>query len=450
MNVYVSRSLQTFRGALICNFSYGSFIKPLRNKTLLLNKFIVVKSRLNSSLCNKSCSLTFDSIRRFDYKYGCCRFYTTNNTNIAIEPNEWMTLSFYSFNLNVQLSLEKLRENMLNKLEEMGLVGRIYIATEGINAQVSCPKEKLEELRKYCDEELNLKGTDFNFSTYHVKAFRKLNVKIRKQIVADRLESGSYDLSKQPVYLTPEEWHEVLSNSKESPILIDMRNQYERQVQECIILGYFVNSIRPDVDTFRDSIKAMNEICEGKQNEKIYMYCTGGIRCSKAGAILLSNGFKSVYMLKGGITAYGRFIMENPSIISLYKGRNFTFDKRLGEPITDDIVSQCHSCGKPCGAYTNCRNKTCNLLFIQCEECKIRLKRTCGTDFCFQLVHTWDEKYGRPSTFDDVKPGLECVYDHIHRTRPKLVIKRLGGTTANISTDIIPDIIKQKDKQMKK
>lgn len=120
-------------------------------------------------------------MRRFDYKYGCC-FYTTNKTNIAIEPNEWMTLSFYSFNLTVQPSLEKLRENMLNKLEEMGLVGRIYIATEGINAQVSCPKEKLEELRKYCDEELNLKGTEFNFSTYHVKAFRKLHVKIRKQV----------------------------------------------------------------------------------------------------------------------------------------------------------------------------------------------------------------------------------------------------------------------------
>ncbi|GBB88652.1 hypothetical protein RclHR1_15200009 [Rhizophagus clarus] len=442
MNIYVSRSLQTFRGAIIYNFSYSSLIIPSLNKTILLNKFTVAKPRLISSLCNISCSLTFDLIRRFDYKYRY-RFYTINKTKIAIEPNEWLTLSFYSFNLNVQLSLEKLRENMLNKLEEMGLVGRIYIATEGINAQVSCPKEKIVDLRKYCDDELNLKGTEFNFSTYHVKAFRKLHVKIKKQIVADRLESGSYDLSKQPVYLTPEEWHEALSNSKELSILIDMRNQYESEV------GYFVNSIRPDVDTFRDSIKAMNEICEGKQNEKIYMYCTGGIRCSKAGAILLSNGFKSVYMLKGGITAYGRFVLENPSITSLYKGRNFTFDKRLGEPITNDVVSQCHTCGKPCGTHTNCRNKTCNLLFIQCEECKTRLKRTCGTDFCFQLVHTWDEKYGRSSTFDDVKPGLECVYDHIHRTRPRLVIKRLGGTTANISTDIIPDIIKQKDKQTK-
>jgi len=155
-------------------------------------------------------------------------------------------------------------------------------------------------------------------------------------------------------------------------------------------------------------------------------------------------------VLKGGITAYGRFIADNPSVISLYKGRNFTFDKRLGEPITVDVISQCHTCGKPCDTHTNCRNKTCNLLFIQCEECKIRLQRTCGTDFCFQLVQAWDKKYGRPSTFDDVKPGLECVYDHVHRTRPRLVIKRLGGTASNISTDMIPDIVEQRDKQMKK
>ncbi|RIA98109.1 hypothetical protein C1645_813158 [Glomus cerebriforme] len=422
MNKCFSRGLQTFRGTLAYIYSYGSFTKSLYNKNIPLGKFIIFNPWLNLfPIFNKRCSLTFDTIRRFDYKYGSYRLYTTNKTNVAIEPNEWMTLSFYSFNLNVQLSLDKLRENMLSRLEEMGLVGRIYIATEGINAQVSCPKEKLEELRKYCDEELNLKDIEFNFSTYHVKAFRKLHVKIRKQIVADGLEFGSYDLSKQPEHLAPEDE-----------------------------IGYFVNSIRPDVDTFRDSIKAMNKICEGKQNEKIYMYCTGGIRCSKAGAILLSNGFESVNVLKGGITAYGRFIGANPSITSLYKGRNFTFDKRLGEPITNDIVSQCHTCGKPCGTHTNCRNKTCNLLFIQCEECKIRLNRTCGTEFCFQLVQTWDEKFGRPSTFDDVKPNLECVYDHVHRTRPKLVIKRLGGAAANISTDIIPEIIKQKDKQMKK
>ncbi|CAI2165903.1 12444_t:CDS:2 [Funneliformis geosporum] len=441
MNISIPRSLQLFR---IHHSRFFSFSFLARHKIITLDKF---NSRPNSSfIFNKRYSLTFDTSRRFFCKYGSYHFYTTS-TNFALEPKEtpieWRTFSFYSFNWNLQASLQELRENMLSRLEEMGIVGRIYIASEGINAQVSCPIEKLEELRKYCDEVLNLNDVVFNFSTYHVKAFRKLHVKARNKIVADGLESGLYDLSKQPYYLAPEEWHKALSNAKEPPLLIDMRNHYERQI------GYFVNSVRPDVDTFRDSIKAMNEICEGKQNEEIYMYCTGGIRCSKAGSILLSKGFKSVKMLKGGITAYGRFVKDNPSVTSLYKGRNFTFDKRLGEPITNDIISQCHTCGKPCDTHTNCRNKTCNLLFIQCEECKIRLQRTCGTEFCLQLIQAWDEKYGKPSTFDDVKPGLECVYDHVHRTRPKLVIKRLGGTASEISTDIIPDIIEQRDKQIK-
>lgn len=169
-----------------------------------------------------------------------------------------------------------------------------------------------------------------------------------------------------------------------------------------------------------------------------FCYLLGGIRCSKAGAILLSNGFKSVNVLKGGITAYGRFISSNPSIKSLYKGRNFTFDKRLGEPITNDMVAQCHTCGKPCDTHTNCRNKTCNLLFIQCQECKVTLNRTCGSKFCLTVVNSWDEKFGKPldGTFDEVKPGgLPCVYDHVHRTRPQLVIERLGGKVANISIE---------------
>ncbi|CAG8556700.1 2366_t:CDS:2 [Ambispora leptoticha] len=373
---------------------------------------------------------------------GCRCQYSTNaneqNTQSKNIPTvDWKTLSFYSFHAFPNSFLHKTRELLLLKFGEMGIVGRIYIATEGINAQLSCPVEQLDELRKFCDQELKLENLEFNFSTIHVKAFRKLNVKIRNQIVSDGLEKGSYDLSNQPKHLSPEEWHTALSNAKTPIILIDMRNHYESEI------GYFENSIRQDVDTFRDSIISMNKILEGKQNEDIYMYCTGGIRCSKAGAILLSNGFKSVYVLKGGITAYGRYITLNPSVTSLYKGRNFTFDKRLGEPITNDIVSQCHTCGEPCDTHTNCRNKTCNLLFIQCQECRKRLSRTCGSEFCLRLVKAWDEKFGRPSGFDDVKPGYQCVYDHVHRTRPKLVIERLGGASANVPSDLVEMLLEK-------
>ncbi|CAH1764059.1 6167_t:CDS:2 [Entrophospora sp. SA101] len=399
------------------------------------------QKNLRSSIEKNNLKFNRDSS---DY-YSYIRYYTTKNPEIINEEPivDWITLSFYSFTSFPENSLNALREKLLTNLTELGILGRIYVASEGINAQISCPKDKLNKLRKFCDEEMNLKTIEFNYATLHEKAFRKLNVKIRKQIVADGLESGSFDLSKQPKHLEPEEWHFSLTNAKKSSILIDMRNHYESEI------GYFESSIKPDVDTFRDSIIVMNEICKGKQNHEIYMYCTGGIRCSKAGSILISNGFKHVNVLKGGITAYGRFIASNPSINSLFKGRNFTFDKRLGEPITNDVVAQCHTCGKPCDRYTNCRNKACNLLFIQCQDCRDNLLRTCGTDFCFHLVKAWDEKFGRNQKFDDIKPGLECIYDHVHRTRPRLVIERLGGNVINPSKDLIKKILEQDIKQLK-
>ncbi|CAG8512294.1 4926_t:CDS:10 [Ambispora leptoticha] len=371
------------------------------------------------------------------------RFNTTITTgtcsNSDQEPNKdpkWLNLSFYTFNPIEDARLGSLHQTMLKNFKDLGILGRIYISTEGINAQLSCPSEKINALRKYCDEEIpKFFGKvderiddgigEFNYSTVHGDraSFLKLIVRIRNQIVVDGLKPGSYDIKKQPKHLSAQEWHHALSNTDIKPIVIDMRNHYESEV------GHFEDSIRPDVDTFRDSIKAMNEICQGKQDEEIFMYCTGGIRCSKAGAILRSNGFKFVNVLKGGVTAYGRFVAANPFIKSLYKGRNFTFDKRLGEPITDDIVSQCHTC-----------------------DCKIRTKHTCGNRTCFEMVDTWDKMLQEknssdesstilipnnsfPTTatstsvipaHDDVKPGISCWYDHAHRVRPKLVIERLG------------------------
>ncbi|CAG8442524.1 13683_t:CDS:2 [Ambispora gerdemannii] len=415
------------------------------------------------------------------------RFNTTIATSACStadqEPNndpKWLNLSFYTFNPIEDTRLGSLHQSMVKNFKDFGILGRIYISTEGINAQISCPGEKVNALRKYCDEEIprffgkideRVDGGigDFNYSTIHGDraSFLKLIVRIRNQIVVDGLKPGSYDIRKQPKHLSAEEWHHALSNTNIKPIVIDMRNHYESEV------GYFEDAMRPDVDTFRDSIKAMNEICQGKHDEEIFMYCTGGIRCSKAGAILRSNGFKSVNVLRGGITAYGRFVVANPSIKSLYKGRNFTFDKRLGEPITDDIVSQCHTCGSPCNIHTNCRNKACNLLFIQCQNCRARTKHTCGNRACFEMVDTWEKMLQEknssdesstimipinsyPTTaaavptsstipaYDDVKPGISCWYDHAHRVRPKLVIERLGGKGENLPTQSIQEILAQK------
>ncbi|KAI7886035.1 Rhodanese-like protein [Lichtheimia hyalospora FSU 10163] len=258
-------------------------------------------------------------------------------------PLQYRTLAFYKFHDLSQVDLTHFRQQLLEDLGRLDIVGRVYIAKEGINAQLSCPEWRIQALRTYCNQTLKPKLggqlMDLNFGTEESAgpaAFRALHVRIRKQLVADGLDPKSYDLANQPSHLSPAAWHEKLSKYKKThgkdPILIDMRNHYESEI------GYFEGAIRPNVDSFRGSVKSMNEICKDvPRDQEVFMYCTGGIRCSKAGAILQSaSGFKQVHLVEGGITAYGRWIKEQKDKhTSLFKGRNFTFDKRMGEPITD-------------------------------------------------------------------------------------------------------------------
>ncbi|CAO3628490.1 unnamed protein product [Cunninghamella echinulata] len=299
----------------------------------------------------------------------------------------------------------------------MGIVGRIYISTEGINAQLSCPGISLDRFRQYYQTSIvPLLGhqdvMDLNFGTEgSTAAFRALHVRIRKQLVADGLDPASYDLKNRPSHLSPQEWHDKLSNYKEihgkEPVLIDMRNHYESNI------GYFDGAIRPDANTFRDSIEAMNDICKDlPRDQEIFMYCTGGIRCTKAGAILQSqSGFKTVHLVDGGITAYGRWIQEQQQkeedkqqqiekdneeinnkkkVKSIYRGKNFTFDARMGETITDEITgTTCHICGTPCNRYQNCAHAQCNLLLLCCSNCAAQFLNTCARLHCYDTVHNF-------------------------------------------------------------
>ncbi|KAI9481179.1 MAG: hypothetical protein EXX96DRAFT_481969 [Benjaminiella poitrasii] len=257
------------------------------------------------------------------------------------DPKTYKTLAFYKFFPLSQSQLEALRNKLFTDFGELGIVGRIYISKEGINAQISCPEECLSKLREYHKNYLTpyFGGDlmDLNIGTEHGRrSFRTLHIRIRKQLVADGLDPNTYDLNNRPSHLSPAEWHEKLSKYEKEhgkkPVLIDMRNHYESNI------GYFEGAIRPDVDTFRDSIRVMNEVCENlPRDEEVFMYCTGGIRCTKAGAILQSaSGFKKVNLVDGGITAYGRWI-AGQNKTSLFHGKNFTFDARMGEKITDEV-----------------------------------------------------------------------------------------------------------------
>jgi UPF0176 protein len=167
-------------------------------------------------------------------------------------------------------------------------------------------------------------------------------------------------------------------------VVVDMRNHYESEV------GHFKNAVLPDVDTFREELKVVEELLHNQKDKNLLMYCTGGIRCEKASAWFKHIGFKNVFQLNGGIIKYAQEVKEQ-HLENKFIGKNFVFDERLGERISEDIISVCHQCGKPCDTHTNCKNDGCHLLFLQCEECAQKYSGCCSSE-CAEIIQLPVEK----------------------------------------------------------
>lgn len=288
-----------------------------------------------------------------------------------------LTISFYQYH---QIKNTKiLRNHLFIAWDELEVLGRIYIASEGINAQLSVPAKRFNAFKEHLDSISFLNGIRLNVAIEQdMKSFLKLKVKIRKKIVADGLNDETFDVTNKGVHLKAKEFNEIIS--QEDTILIDMRNHYESEV------GHFEGAVTPDVDTFRESLPIIAEDIKGHEEDKnIVMYCTGGIRCEKASAYFKHKGFKKVYQLEGGIINYVRQINDE-GLENKFKGKNFVFDQRKAERVSEDIISQCHQCGKPADSHTNCANMMCHLLFIQCEECAKEMEGCCSTE-CIDIIH---------------------------------------------------------------
>ena len=279
-----------------------------------------------------------------------------------------VTLSFYQY-ANIE-SPKKFRDDLYVMLDNVGVLGRIYVATEGINGQLSVPEQHFEafKLALYSIDFLN--GIRLNIAIEDDgKSFFKLKIKVRNKIVADGLDDASFDVTKRGKHLNAEAFNELTDNPE--TIVVDMRNHYESEV------GYFENAIRPDVETFREALPLVEEMLEDKKDKPIIMYCTGGIRCEKASAYYLHKGFKEVYMVDGGIIDYAREVNEK-GLKNKYIGKNFVFDDRMGERISEEIVAKCHQCGDTCDTHINCANDACHILFIQCEKCAVKYDKCCS------------------------------------------------------------------------
>ena len=293
-----------------------------------------------------------------------------------------LTLSFYAY-AQIQ-NPTQFRNDLFLAWNPLGVLGRIYVANEGINAQLSLPADNFYAFKDTIEAYDFMKGIRLNIAVEHDDhSFLKLTVKVRDKIVADGLVDETFDVTNIGIHLKAKEFNELLEDP--NTIVVDMRNHYESEI------GHFTKAIKPDVDTFRESLPIIEEqLAAHKQDKKLLMYCTGGIRCEKASAYFKHKGFENVYQLEGGIIEYTRQVKEQ-GLESKFIGKNFVFDHRLGERITDDIVSQCHQCGKPCDVHTNCANEGCHLLFIQCEECASAMEGCCSAT-CVDVIHLPEEE----------------------------------------------------------
>ncbi|WP_312422052.1 rhodanese-related sulfurtransferase [Epilithonimonas sp.] len=295
---------------------------------------------------------------------------------------ERLTLSFYAY-AKIE-NPKKFRDDLFIAWNALDGLGRIYVAHEGINAQMSVPAENFEAFRETLEVYDFMKGIRLNVAVEQDNhSFLKLTIKVRNKIVADGLNDETFDVTNKGIHLKAQQFNDMLADP--NTIVVDFRNHYESEV------GHFEGAITPDVENFRESLPIINEqLQDFKEDKDLLMYCTGGIRCEKASAYFKHQGFKNVYQLEGGIIEYTRQIKEE-NIESKFIGKNFVFDHRLGERITDDIISQCHQCGKPCDNHTNCANDACHLLFIQCDECKAVMENTCSTE-CHEIIHLPQEE----------------------------------------------------------
>ncbi len=287
-----------------------------------------------------------------------------------------LTLSFYKYAKIGNTSI--FRNHLFIAWDEMDVLGRIYIAHEGINAQLSVPAKKFSEFKAFLDGISFLKDVRLNIAIEHdLKSFLKLKVKIRHKIVADGLNDETFDVTNKGIHVNAEAFNALIEDP--DTVLVDMRNHYESEI------GHFKGAITPDVDTFRDSLDIIEEDLKNhKEDKKLVMYCTGGIRCEKASAYYKHKGFKQVYQLEGGIIEYARQV-ENKGLDNKFIGKNFVFDHRRGERITEDIIAQCHQCGVPCDTHVNCDNEACHLLFIQCEDCALEMENCCSVE-CKEII----------------------------------------------------------------
>lgn len=229
--------------------------------------------------------------------------------------NHHVIIALYKF---VDLpDAESFGMQLLNTCNQLEIKGTFLVATEGLNGTVAGSREAIDQLLCYLKNEPRFSDLSYKESYAEIEPFQKMKVKLKEEIVTLKVP-GIDPTKKVGTYVKPNDWNALIRDPE--TLVIDTRNHYEYE------LGTFEHAIDPMTENFRDFPEYVKQQLDPQKHKKVAMFCTGGIRCEKATAFMLEQGFETVYHLEGGILQY---LQDIPKEESLWKGDCFVFDERI-------------------------------------------------------------------------------------------------------------------------
>lgn len=259
--------------------------------------------------------------------------------------------------------------------QDLGLKGRIILAHEGINATLAGTDQAIDTYIGLMNEHPLFGNIDFKNCQGDADYFPRLRIVIKNEIVYLGIDPATLTVAQGGKHLTPAQAHDLIKENSANLVILDTRNKYESRI------GTFSNAVIPDIKHFREFPEYIEKNLEQFKDKKVLMFCTGGVRCERATAVLNVKGVaQEIYQIEGGIQRYTEQFPDG-----YFRGKNYVFDGRIGVRINDDILSSCDLCPKPCDDYNNCLNASCNKHHISCSACRQTYKGTCSTQ-CMELI----------------------------------------------------------------
>lgn len=259
--------------------------------------------------------------------------------------------------------------------QDLNIKGRIILAHEGINATLAGEDQSIDTYIKLMNEHPLFGGIDFKNCDGSADYFPRLRIVIKNEIVHLGIDPEKLTVAQGGKHLSPAQVHELIKNKPDDLVILDTRNNYESRI------GTFTDALVPDIKNFREFPEFIEKNLDQFKDKQVLMFCTGGVRCERATAVLnVKSVAKEVYQIEGGIQRYTEQFPDG-----YFRGKNYVFDNRVSVRINDDILGSCDLCSVACDDYNNCLNASCNKHHISCQACRVTYKNACSKQ-CMDLL----------------------------------------------------------------